>query len=1173
MSRRYRRSFREKDDDFSGSEDSEASSRSINSSISSPADDKDLSSEFSDSDTDVNIHLDVIDGEINKSEFDEKVDLFAEKRAEDAAQGERKFIATKKLDSKESQINLKDSKFILENENRITTLPVLNQKVSENGCNKEWVRQPRDQGKMLEKEIRTNYPRNSYSSVSRPLSKPVSRYTTYEDGDNSQDEENYKSKTKNHRRSRRRKNKQYANNMNEKSVTENGKNSHQTPKNDLLLHNSKAANFDTNVKSKLYTKNDKLSRTSENFITPFEDAKTNQEPGLLNLPANTTWKVVNDSKKYFNENQYINQSTKRSLRQKPDGQKIFDINVQDSTNTEQDKTTIDSKTTDSEKQRQLKMLYKDFVVLESKLQKINESREQKFDKVDFFSELEERKKFSQIGVEILRGMPNAAIKYDLETRIWRGSCYAVVEYLRLLSTPDSSIIEPTLEFLKVQETDVFEEIANILPGQAACRSIGYSGDISRYRAQFVDKSIQKIEWTNAERKYAMASFMVPSAGLYHNQLALIANQQGRPLFAIYYYLRSLTTRNEFMSAKESLLVLFNKISSSKSPSNRSQLTYNAKVADTEMVFMKLIGMLFSKIGLEFFEINLKDFSFKLLGLISEATNKKAGMVKNSMSESLILIDPFHEASIRWWFIVTSITLSIVSLKKNDETQRKQDKSVENAQTLLFVIMEIIVKAQKTRMSNFNIEYDDNQSEFTLDAGFVLIEIILMWIILNKGNCIDAKVYQKHHNLWADLSVICNFLISMGNKPSNPTPEVSELLEETLSPTDWLLRGFIPFRDSHSRHLFDKSTHIESSTDTKTSVKSILPLKDIYSKLFAGQLTSIGKNLEFSPVSPKPASGSGWIRLTLPKMPLVHARAKRVVTFAKMLSKIFPFFPYQNTQPYFSFRPNATIVSTALHSEDENDKIKARVVSMDDLVDVQATKKFEDGIEVVDFEAFSKVGLWGDSELDEGNVSDKVFNDLKSRREELTGLITEGSKASESLPIKIIPGLKGTSVVFDTNCYLSDFSVVQEIIVSEKWIVIVPNVVIAELRGISKKQSDLAISAKKALSFLESVFLPGTSHLPQRRWVKLQTSYGTYLHQLQINTEKFELLNIDEAVLKVLQLQRTERKKFIQNEEFMPSVLVTDDGNMRLKAQSSKFENLSFAEVQKLMGIRKRANEK
>ncbi|XP_034405570.1 telomerase-binding protein EST1A isoform X5 [Cyclopterus lumpus] len=87
---------------------------------------------------------------------------------------------------------------------------------------------------------------------------------------------------------------------------------------------------------------------------------------------------------------------------------------------------------------------------------------------------------------------------------------------------------------------------------SAQRCMICQGDIARYREQTSDSA----NYGKARSWYLKAQQIAPKNGRPYNQLALLAVYTKRKLDAVYYYMRSLAASNAILTAKESLMSLF-----------------------------------------------------------------------------------------------------------------------------------------------------------------------------------------------------------------------------------------------------------------------------------------------------------------------------------------------------------------------------------------------------------------------------------------------------------------------------------------------------------------------------------------------------------------------------------------------------------------------------------------
>ncbi|KAM4699419.1 telomerase-binding protein EST1A [Discoglossus pictus] len=174
-------------------------------------------------------------------------------------------------------------------------------------------------------------------------------------------------------------------------------------------------------------------------------------------------------------------------------------------------------------------------------------------------------------------------QHNVDQLLWKSIFYQVIEkfrhFLKEPSTDSEAIRRKLLQVLdegtaffdgllqKLQGTYQFK-LEDYMDGMAirskplrkmvkfaiisAQRCMICLGDIARYREQATDTS----NYGKARSWYLKAQHIAPKNGRPYNQLALLAIYTRRKLDAVYYYMRSLAASNPILTAKESLMSLF-----------------------------------------------------------------------------------------------------------------------------------------------------------------------------------------------------------------------------------------------------------------------------------------------------------------------------------------------------------------------------------------------------------------------------------------------------------------------------------------------------------------------------------------------------------------------------------------------------------------------------------------
>uniref|UniRef100_A0A1A7XGX0 Telomerase-binding protein EST1A n=1 Tax=Iconisemion striatum TaxID=60296 RepID=A0A1A7XGX0_9TELE len=173
---------------------------------------------------------------------------------------------------------------------------------------------------------------------------------------------------------------------------------------------------------------------------------------------------------------------------------------------------------------------------------------------------------------------------NVDQALWKNVFYQVIEHFRQLlkdpaceSTPDirnllltlldegALFFETLLQKLQTVYQFTLEDYMDGIAIRArplrktvkyalisAQRCMICQGDIARYREQATNSA----NYGKARSWYLKAQQIAPKNGRPYNQLALLAVYTKRKLDAVYYYMRSLAASNPILTAKESLMSLF-----------------------------------------------------------------------------------------------------------------------------------------------------------------------------------------------------------------------------------------------------------------------------------------------------------------------------------------------------------------------------------------------------------------------------------------------------------------------------------------------------------------------------------------------------------------------------------------------------------------------------------------
>ncbi|ERN18017.1 protein SMG7 [Amborella trichopoda] len=124
-----------------------------------------------------------------------------------------------------------------------------------------------------------------------------------------------------------------------------------------------------------------------------------------------------------------------------------------------------------------------------------------------------------------------------------------------------------------------EKSAYMKKGLMSChRCLIYLGDLARYKGTFGEGDSINRDFQASLSYYVQASRLLPTSGNAHHQLAILALLMGDELMALYRYSRSLAVETPFSTARDNLIVMFDK----------NRLSYSELPLDTKVSTAKTV---------------------------------------------------------------------------------------------------------------------------------------------------------------------------------------------------------------------------------------------------------------------------------------------------------------------------------------------------------------------------------------------------------------------------------------------------------------------------------------------------------------------------------------------------------------------------------------------------------
>ncbi|PWZ02136.1 hypothetical protein BCV70DRAFT_157162 [Testicularia cyperi] len=472
----------------------------------------------------------------------------------------------------------------------------------------------------------------------------------------------------------------------------------------------------------------------------------------------------------------------------------------------------------------------------------------------------------------------------------------------------------------------------------------------------------------------------------------------------------------------------------------------------------------------------------------------------------------------------------------------------------------------------------------------------------------------------------------------------------LLPEDWCLRGLVGL----SRHLFDRSVLRPSASGSPVSC----PLSQAFAnetevldcdddELY-GRMAAAGSGVPAAP------SNSSTSDAKARAVPIDMLRVFRIAHAARRLAKSGKAFELDSKSSRLSLSQFLLARITKLRMKEEQRQLEDRIAELRLQAAAVAHVQADTDTESVESSRDQEARLDYDDDVDSTLLSDTEVNqpsrtapfgslkELDSASDEIRALQERRSylkKVLHSLAAKLrcarnanqhltsagaspfSPGHNDTAIqletvdvlpgytvlVIDTNLIVTPGELVQKLVESQHWTVIIPLAVITELDGLRRNDNALGQEAERAIQFLETHIRASAKRL------KVQTSRGNYLTDLSIrsedidfgwqaagssggttssarkhgvdssNSKSFAARNVDEVILRILAWQTehfVDRRSQVLHRELEAAptsqasasvhkvVLLSLDRNLRLKAKTRGLGSLDEKGIACLLGMTK-----
>lgn len=380
----------------------------------------------------------------------------------------------------------------------------------------------------------------------------------------------------------------------------------------------------------------------------------------------------------------------------------------------------------------------------------------------------------------------------------------------------------------VTEKDV-KKSAEMKKGLISChRCLIYLGDLARYKGLYGEGDSKSREFAAASSYYLQAASLWPSSGNPHHQLAILASYSGDELVAVYRYFRSLAVDSPFSTARDNLIVAFEKNRQSYSQLSEDikasavkelpvRLTGNgrgrgeAKLASKDnnlegsqvkdgtsnvldtyksfcIRFVRLNGILFTRTSLETVAEVLSVVSSGLRELLSTGTEEVLNFGADALENGLLIVR-----------LIAILVFTVHNVRRETDGQSYSEivqraVLLRNAFTAVFELMGHILERC--------VQLRDPSSSYILPGILVFVEWLACCPDIVAGSDVDEKQETVRSRFWKNCisfwnKLLFNELASLDDDEDESCFNNLSRYEEEETENrralweDFELRGFVP----------------------------------------------------------------------------------------------------------------------------------------------------------------------------------------------------------------------------------------------------------------------------------------------------------------------------------------------------------------------------------------------
>ncbi|KAL4587412.1 hypothetical protein LXL04_000282 [Taraxacum kok-saghyz] len=372
-------------------------------------------------------------------------------------------------------------------------------------------------------------------------------------------------------------------------------------------------------------------------------------------------------------------------------------------------------------------------------------------------------------------------------------------------------------------------------GLVSChRCFIYLGDLARYKGLYGEGDSKTRDFDAASSYYKQAATLWYSSGNPHHQLAILASYSGDELLAVYRYFRSLAVDTPFTTARDNLIIAFEKnrqsycqlLGDSKAAPNKKPgparvtgkgrnkgeawvslkepnvvIEKESSLSETlkafNIRFVRLNGILFTRTSLETF-----------LEIFSIARSDFLELLSSGEDEMLNFGSNYGECKLLITRLIAIMIFTVYNVKKESEHQSYAEilqrcVVVENAFTAVFDFMGLIVERC--------IQLKDISASFLVPGIMIFVEWLACCHDVTVTNEMEEKQVTARSLFWIQFASFLNkILVNQSEKETR-----------VALPEDMELRGFLPLVPGQLTLDFTRNCYSDGNKEKNARVQRII----------------------------------------------------------------------------------------------------------------------------------------------------------------------------------------------------------------------------------------------------------------------------------------------------------------------------------------------------------------